>query len=252
MAGNEKGDIRQTKIHTMKTYIWTLPTRIFHWLLAVSFAIAFISGGEEEYINLHAGLGILIGTLVIFRLIQGFWGPRYARFKDFPISPSSIMKFITNMKQSKSENPGHNPLASVVMLSIFIMGLVSALSGFLLVASGENGFLGIRTGSFLSQDVMGEIHDVVVHLFLILVGIHLTGIAVDLLFHREQGTLWSIFTGYKNTAAPPATITGLQKSFSIVWFVLSLLICFYVIASQPVTAGEGEETEQMEEDGKGE
>ncbi len=236
----------------MKTYIWTFPTRVFHWLLAFSFAVAFFLGGEEEFLNLHSALGIFIGILVVFRVIQGFTGPKYTRFRDFPVSPASIRLFITNMKQSKAMHPGHNPLASLVMFSIFIMAFLSAISGMLIFASGDTGIFGFRLLEVSDPEIFEEFHDVVVHLFLILVVVHLTGIMADALFHRENGTIWSIFSGYKRIAAVPATQNNFQRVFSIMWFVIPIIVFFYVLKFQETPVGEKENTEKVSDNDKDE
>jgi cytochrome b len=230
----------------MKTYIWTLPTRIFHWLLAVSFTVAYFLGGEETYLNYHAALGTFIGGLVFFRLIQGFLGPRYARFSDFPISPASIIQFITSMKQSKKLHPGHNPMAALVMILIMVMALLTSVSGMLMLASGETGFWGFRLAPGGDSEIFEGFHEVVANLFLFLVGIHLTGVLADAFFHKDNGTIFSIFTGYKRIMATDASNSLFQKTFSILWFAIPLLMFFYVLGYQPMPTGEQNETEQVE------
>lgn len=231
----------------MKTYIWTLPTRLFHWLLALSFTVAFIVAGEEEYLNLHAALGIMIGSLVLFRIIQGINGPRFTRFSDFPVTPGQLKLFITRMGQTKEGYAGHNPLASLVMLSIFATALLSAATGILMIASGDKGFFGLRFGSAVDMEFLEEAHDILVHLLLVLAGVHITGVIVDTLFHREQRTLLSIFTGYKKIRAAAAELTFFQKGFSIIWFAISLLIFYYVLVYQPLQTGKKTKTEQVEQ-----
>jgi cytochrome b len=229
----------------MKTFIWTLPTRLFHWMLAISFTLAFILGGEEEYLSWHAALGVFIGMIIIFRIIQGFTGPKYARFRDFPITPAAIRLFITNMKQSKENHPGHNPLASLIMLAIILTALVSALSGMCIVASGETGLFGLRFNAGSNAEIIEDFHEVVVHLFLILVGVHLTGLLADTILHPKNGTIFSIFSGYKKMDAVEAKLSQPQKIFSAIWFAFSLLMLIYVRCYQPLPAGEKESTEQV-------
>ncbi|MCX6278904.1 MAG: cytochrome b/b6 domain-containing protein [Bacteroidetes bacterium] len=229
----------------MKTYIWALPTRLFHWALAISFTAAFILGGEEQYLGFHAAFGSLIGGLIFFRIIQGFTGPQYVRFGDFPVSPASIWTFITKMKESKATHPGHNPLASVIMLSIMITAMASAVSGMCIFASGETGIFGFKLTPGGDSEFIEEFHDVVVHLFLILVGIHLTGIVADTIFHRENGTIFSIFTGYKRIKATDVSLSPFQKIFSALWFVIPIMMFFYVLLYQPLPTGEDDGTEQQ-------
>jgi cytochrome b len=230
----------------MKTYIWTIPTRLFHWLLAISFAVAFLSGGEEEYLNTHAAFGILIGGLILFRLLQGLFGPRYARFSDFPVTPGKLTGFLKDMKMSKLQHPGHNPLAALVMLGIMIAALLSAISGMLLAESSGTALFGLNFSTSMDQDRLEEFHEFIVHLFLVLVGIHLSGIIVDTLFHSEHKTVFSIFTGYKKMDGKPAVNNLWQIAFSAVGLILPVLLFFYIIGSQPVKAGDSEKTEQHE------
>jgi len=229
----------------MKTYIWTLPTRIFHWLLAIAFTIAYILGGDEKYINLHAGMGIFIGVLVFSRVLQGVFGPRYAQFSDFPVSINSIRLFLTKTKQSKASHPGHNPLASLIMLSIFLMALLSAISGMLIFASGDSGIFGLRLNPGTDPEMFEEIHEIVANLFLFFVGIHLMGILLDTLFHNENGTIWSIFTGYKRIIAIPASTTIFHKMFSFVWFTIPFVLLFYMLLYHPMPGSEKDNMEQV-------
>jgi cytochrome b len=231
----------------MKTYIWTWSTRLFHWLLAIGFVTAYILGGEEESLNIHAGLGIMIGTLVLFRILQGLSGPRYARFSDFPVSPASLKFFVTNMNQSKADHPGHNPLASVVMLGIIFTALLSAVSGMVIVASGEQGLFGFQFNPGSNAELFEGIHEVIVNVFLAFVVVHLTGILADTLFHPGNGTVFSMFTGYKKLSAEEARLSTSQKIFSFFWIVIPLMLFFYMVSSNPITAGENSKTEQVNE-----
>jgi len=230
----------------MKTYIWTIQTRLFHWVLALSFTVAFMLGGEDNYLRIHAALGSLIGTLVLFRIIQGFMGPHYTRFRDFPMSPKSLLAFISDMKQSKASHPGHNPLAALVMLGIMVSALVSAMSGMLMFLSGDTGMFGFRINPGFDTEIFQEIHEVVVHLFLILVGVHLTGIIVDTVFHPGNGTILSIFTGYKRLQAKEAHLTPVQKAFGITWLLIPLVVFCYVLLYQPLPGDENSHSEHTE------
>jgi cytochrome b len=131
----------------MKTYIWSLPTRLFHWLLVIALVAAYLLSEEEELLNIHSSVGYMAGILIIFRIIWGFAGPKYSRFSDFPIGIKRIKEFITDMNSSKSHSPGHNPLASLAMLGIIIFSLMIVISGALLLASeGEGFFAFIKPG----------------------------------------------------------------------------------------------------------
>ena len=46
-----------------KSYIWTLPTRIFHILLALFVLIAFLTNEGSKLLNYHAMAGYVVGIL---------------------------------------------------------------------------------------------------------------------------------------------------------------------------------------------
>jgi cytochrome b len=60
------------------TPVWDPWVRVFHWTLALSFALAWFSAQGWE--GPHDAAGYVAGTLVLFRLVWGFVGGRYARF----------------------------------------------------------------------------------------------------------------------------------------------------------------------------
>ena len=71
--------------------IWDLPTRLFHWLLAAAITAAYFTGENGgNWLVWHGRLGLFIVGLIIFRIIWGFGGSTYARFRTFVRGPSTI------------------------------------------------------------------------------------------------------------------------------------------------------------------
>ena len=207
-----------TKKNFMKTYIWTLPTRIFHWLLAIGFIVAFILGDFDNLKNLHFAFGAFVGALVFFRLLFGIFGPKYSNFKDFPLGISHLKEFVVMFFKNPKVYAGHNPLASVIMLLILIVGLLCSISGYLTYSAENNLFTG------LNEDFIEEAHEVLANLFLILVVIHLIGVLFDSLCHYYVRTAKSMLTGYKNIDAKDAKLNIFHKAFIILW----LTVPFYL------------------------
>lgn len=58
------------------------PTRTFHALFALSFALAWASGDSEHWRALHVTAGYTMVGLLVFRLVYGFVGPRPARWSS--------------------------------------------------------------------------------------------------------------------------------------------------------------------------
>jgi len=218
----------------VKTYIWTAPTRIFHWLLAIGFTVAYILGDFDNLINLHFGFGAFVGALLFFRILFGLFGPIYSRFTDFPIGLNSQREFINSFFSKTKNYVGHNPAASLIMLSILFVGIICSISGYFLYAD-ENNVLNIG----INEDFLEELHEITANLFLILVGIHLLGILFETLFHKKTGTLKSIFTGYKNIESKAAKLNGFHKIFMLLWFIIPFYV-FYLAYELPVNSKEKE------------
>lgn len=218
----------------MKTYIWTAPTRIFHWLLAVGFTVAFILGDFDNLSNLHFAFGAFVGVLLLFRVLFGLFGPTYSAFKDFPIGLKSQREFINSFFSKGKTFAGHNPAASVIMLSIFFVGIICSMSGYFLYAN-ENNVLNIG----INEDALEELHEIAANLFLILVVIHLLGILTESFFHKKTGTLQSIFTGYKNIESKSAKLNGFHKIFMVLWLIVPFYVS-YLAYSLPVNTKEHE------------
>jgi len=208
----------------MKTYVWSVPTRIFHWLLAIGFAIAYISGETEAIPNFHHGFGLFVGSLLVFRFLFGLIGPVYSRFRDFPMGVSNQINFIKSFFNKQRIFIGHNPGAAVVMLGIILIGISCSFFGFMIYAI-ENQMI----TSSLGEDFFEEGHEILAGLFLILVFMHLLGTILDSIFHSKTGTLASIFTGNKNEEGTNVQLNVFQKFFSVLWIVVPLLMFFYGI-----------------------
>lgn len=224
----------------MKTKIWSLQTRISHWLLAIGFAVAYITGENEWKMNYHYAFGAMVGGLLFLRILYGFIGPKYSNFKDFPMGISHQMRFIKNYF-TQNTYVGHNPLASLVMLAMMFAGVFTAITGYFWATETAQ-FLGFT----LTEEGVEESHEIGAKLFLILVFAHLAGILADTFFHRKTGTLASIFTGYKNVTAEEGKSNTFHRLFSIFWLGIPLFL-FYLAFGLPVRAQE-KEHENNEED----
>jgi cytochrome b len=230
----------------MKTYIWSLPTRIFHWLLVIGMIVAYLVAEEEELINIHSSVGYAVGILLIFRIVWGFVGPRYSRFSDFPIGLANLKSFLTDMRKSKSQSPGHNPAASFVMLGIIILGLLIVVSGSLLLASkGQGFFSSVSVG--LSSHTLKEIHEIAVNIVIALVILHLLGNLVDFISNKKVGTLQSMFTGYKNIEGESIQLNSFQKILAIIGIVSALAIFPYTLINQKVVVKSDKKEHQLKE-----
>jgi cytochrome b len=76
--------------------VWDPLVRAFHWALAASFAVAWLSSEKSD--SLHNAAGYTAGALVALRVVWGFLGPRYARFAQFERSPDTVIAHLRAIK----------------------------------------------------------------------------------------------------------------------------------------------------------
>jgi cytochrome b len=117
--------------------IWDLPTRLFHWLLALtivgSFVTANIGGNAMVW---HFRFGYLVLALLAFRLVWGLVGGRWSRFASFVYAPGTLLRYLRGAARPDEHlEVGHNPLGS---LSVFaLLGFLAVQVGTGLVADDE-------------------------------------------------------------------------------------------------------------------
>jgi cytochrome b len=106
-----------TGISAKPVRIWDLPTRLFHWLFAVSVIGAVVTvkvGGS--WMDWHMPLGVSALVLLAFRLIWGFTGSRYAKFANFVVAPRQTLAYLKTKPHPKVA--GHNPLGAWSVLAM--------------------------------------------------------------------------------------------------------------------------------------
>jgi len=184
-----------------KSYIWSIPTRVFHWLFVGFILLAFLSADEDRLLNYHAIIGYTILILLAFRLIWGIFGPKYSRFKDFPMSKKSIKEFQENILNTNQKFIGHNPIASYVMIGMFITVFIIILTGALTfgIQEGKGIFSYLNFSFFKEMELFESLHELFATCLILLIVAHLGGILFDKIFHGKHETLNSIFNGFKKT-----------------------------------------------------
>jgi len=187
-----------------RVLVWDVPTRVFHWLLVLSFAGAYLTAESELDRDIHVVLGYTLLGLLAFRLLWGFFGTRYAQFRSFLFKPGEIMAYSLSMlKGNPAHYIGHNPLGSVSVWLLLGLGILSGVSG---VLSFQD----------IGGDAMEEMHEFVSNAMLAVVLIHIAGVVVSSVLHREN-LVRSMVTGFKS--AEPEQ--GIRRSY--LWLGILLL-----------------------------
>jgi cytochrome b len=159
---------------TDRILVWDLPTRLFHWLLAGTFAGAWLTADSERWIDVHTTLGYTFAGLIAFRLVWGFIGTRYARFSSFVTGPRPVLRYLGSiLKADPEHHVGHNPAGGWAVLALLGLGAVTALSGYL-------------TFNDYGGHWLEELHEGAASAMLALVFVHIGAVVFSSLIHREN------------------------------------------------------------------
>jgi cytochrome b len=199
--------------------IWDLPTRVFHWTLAASFFIALATGDSDRFRDIHVFSGYVVLGLIGFRIVWGFTGSRYARFRSFLFRPGAVVAYVADLLASRaSRHLGHNPAGGWAVLAMLALGLLICVSG--LVVLGAEEAHGMLKG--IAEHPLGEmtrkLHEALSWLMFALVLVHLAGVAIESRAHRENLSK-SMLTGCK--AGGPEN--GIASSHRLI--AIAMLAC---------------------------
>ena len=173
--------------------LWDLPTRVFHWALAICVTGSFITvniGGNAMI--WHGRFGLAILGLLAFRLVWGFAGSTYARFAQFVRGPGAIRAYLRGQWQGA----GHNPLGALSVLAL--LGTLALLVATGLFANDDIAFEGplyALAGKEFSDRVAG-IHRLMEPLIILLVLAHLAAIFFYVRF-KKQALIRPMITGWQ-------------------------------------------------------
>lgn len=168
-----------------KILVWDLPLRLVHWLLAISFAGAFLTAESERYRNVHTAFGYTMLGLVGFRLLWGVLGTRYARFGSFAFGPRRVVAYLKSLLALRPQHfVGHNPAGSWAIYALFALILTTAASGY-------------AAFNDIGGDWLGHLHEGAANALLGLVVVHVAGVLLSSVVHREN-LVGAMLSGYKS------------------------------------------------------
>lgn len=209
-----------------RVYVWQVPVRVTHWLIALSIIVLSITGlyigrpfmtvpgpagrwfvmGTMKVIHFYAA--IVFTCAVIARLIWMFTGNKYARWDKFlsvhrtrqkGILPTVL--FYSFLREKPPAYVGHNPVAGSAYLLVFGLYLLAIGTGLVMHAPSAEVGSPLRWFASLAPLLGGFqiarwIHHVVMWLLLGFM-LHHVYSAVLVAAIEKNGTIDSIVSGYK-------------------------------------------------------
>ena len=123
------------KQNLFKVRVWDLPTRLFHWSLALGvlcLAVSGLIGGNAMVWHFRFGYAVL--SLLLFRLVWGVVGGRWSRFGAFIYAPQSVINYLKG--RGKPEySVGHSPIGAASVFAL--LGILLAQAGTGLLSDDE-------------------------------------------------------------------------------------------------------------------
>jgi cytochrome b len=171
-----------------KIKVWDPLVRLFHWVLVGAFILAYIS--EDDFLTLHVWAGYTIGAALAVRLLWGFVGARHARFTDFVTSPSTALVYVKDTLLLRARRYiGHNPAGGFMIILMLISLLITTLTGIAVYGAEEQAgpLAGTFAGSSIDWgDITEEIHEFFANFTVLLIVVHVAGVLVESLIHKEN------------------------------------------------------------------
>lgn len=195
-------------MRSRRVLIWDAPVRVFHWLLVLSFAGAYVTGDSERWRLLHVTLGYTMAGLVAFRLVWGLVGTRHARFADFVRGPGTIARYLGSLLRGKPEHyAGHNPAGALAIVALLGLAVAIAASGWAVYHD---------TGG----EWLEELHEAAAGVMLALVLVHIAAVLLSSWLHHEN-LIGAMISGRK-TGAREDGIRSAWRSVAAIMLVAVL------------------------------
>jgi cytochrome b len=173
--------------------VWDPFVRIFHWSLAVAFAVAFLT--EDELASVHEFAGYIVGALVATRVLWGFVGPRHARFADFVFRPATVLAYTKALVTFRAERHlGHSPAGGAMVVVLLVFLALSVATGIMAdQGDGRGAGLAVVSSALADSDegeregsALGDVHAALSNFTFLLVLLHVGGVVLASFVHREN------------------------------------------------------------------
>lgn len=205
--------------------VWDLPLRIYHAVLAASFAGALATADSERWRDVHVLCGVTLAGAIGFRLAWGLVGTRHARFAALRHGPAAILRHLVSLLRGRPErHAGHGPVGAVAVPLLLGLGLATAASGWALYQEWGG-------------EWVEEAHEVAAAVMLGFVCLHVAGVIAASVLGGENLVL-AMITGRKR-GDPREAIAGPRRLVALLLVAAILALWMPALADRGRTpAGE--------------
>lgn len=211
--------------------VWDLPTRVFHWALALSVVGLVVSANlGGNWMNLHIRLGYVVFTLLLFRLGWGLIGGYWSRFSQFLYPPRDLLRYLRG-QGSHLHQVGHSPLGALAVFAFLLVLAAQVGSG--LFTDDEIAFFGPLV-TLVSGDVVSlasDYHRKVGKLILIVLVIMHVAALLYYKWVKRQPLVAAMLHGDKTLSQnAPSSRDGLrQRLLALAWLACSAAVVWWVV-----------------------
>lgn len=199
--------------------VYDLPLRVFHWLFAALFVSAFLIAktidDESALFSYHMLAGILLGFVVSLRLLWGFVGSKHSRFSSFALHPRDLLNyFLAIFSGDRRRWSGHNPASSWAAILMFGLALGLGTTGILMA----NGL----------KESLEDLHELLANGFLVVVLLHIAGVVLHSLRHRD-GLALSMIDGAKINVPAEERISKSRPAVAILFLLATIAFATFLM-----------------------
>jgi len=147
-----------------KPYVWDIVVRLTHWTVAAMFLANYLV--TEEGSETHEWVGYIVLAAIAVRLLWGFVARSPARLSAFKPSVSQAVAHLQQVLHTKSDvHQGHNPAGAVMIWTMWILLIITGLSGW-----------STQLDMFWGEEWVEEVHELFANLTMFAVAIHISAV----------------------------------------------------------------------------
>ena len=211
----------------MKRPVWDLPTRLFHWSLVALIAFSWWSAENDE-LDMHVWSGMAVLTLLLFRLLWGFFGSSTARFTSFVRGPRMVVDYL----RGAWKGIGHSPLGALSVLALLGASAIEVVTG--LFSMDEDGLVSGPLARLISMDFSDEIAELHEEFFNVLLALVLLHVAA-IIYYRLRGKrlVGAMITGQGEVEADVQPMRPGKWWAALICVAVAVAVTRWIIAGAP-------------------